>query len=314
MPEYDLYMYAFAQCIPKDPNVLPIQLSESYNQIPKSLKENHKRSKQEQGDKDSIMGIQRKKSRHGTGGAQQWVSVYNRCVPMKQRYHYNVGTQRLEVHVQRGYEDGLRICAVCACGELWAVIMDAGTNFTNQVYTVQPGKFLPKDWIIERWEAGFYITAVAGSSDGSSLVVMSQGTKYTQQSYKVSDNFPYEWIKRKWKEGFYVTSMATCKDQWAVVMSRNAGFVSQVLVLDFQYPCEGIHKRWDKGFRITALAATNDQIAFALSTLKGEQGDQALVDETQETLRTSQFPAGHVKEKWDRDLYISNMCYGRAVA
>ena len=41
------------------------------------------------------------------------------------------------------------------------------------------------------------------------MVVMSKGTRYTQQSYKVSDAFPFEWIKKKWKENFYITSMAT---------------------------------------------------------------------------------------------------------
>lgn len=40
-------------------------------------------------------------------------------------------------------------------------------------------------------------------------MVMSKGTRYTQQSYKVSDAFPFEWIKKKWKENFYITSMAT---------------------------------------------------------------------------------------------------------
>lgn len=38
---------------------------------------------------------------------------------------------------------------------------------------------------MEKWEDGFYITAMAGSASGSSLVVMSKGTPYTQQSYKV---------------------------------------------------------------------------------------------------------------------------------
>ena len=47
--------------------------------------------------------------------------------------------------------------------------------------------FLPKEWIMERWEDGFYITAMAGSAGGSSLVVMSKGTPYTQQSYKVRE-------------------------------------------------------------------------------------------------------------------------------
>ena len=37
---------------------------------------------------------------------------------------------------------------------------------------------------MEKWEEGYYITAMAGSTSSSSLVVMSKGTAYTQQSYK----------------------------------------------------------------------------------------------------------------------------------
>jgi len=53
-----------------------------------------------------------------------------------------------------------------------------------QVYDLS-NQFLPKEWIMAKWEEGFYITAMAGSTSGSSLVVMSKGTPYTQQSYKV---------------------------------------------------------------------------------------------------------------------------------
>ena len=38
---------------------------------------------------------------------------------------------------------------------------------------------------------------------------MSKGSKFTQQSYKVAEAFPFEWIKKKWREGFHVTAMAT---------------------------------------------------------------------------------------------------------
>ena len=40
---------------------------------------------------------------------------------------------------------------------------------------------------------------------------MSKGTKFTQQSYKVADTFPFEWIKKKWVEGFAVTTIASCQ-------------------------------------------------------------------------------------------------------
>ncbi|BBN20191.1 hypothetical protein MPTK1_8g17200 [Marchantia polymorpha subsp. ruderalis] len=240
--------------------------------------------------------------------ATQWITVYNARRPMKQRYHYNVADSRLTQHVEKGNEDGLYISSVASCTNLWALIMDAGTGFTAQVYELSH-VFLHKEWIMEQWEKNYYISAIAGANNGSSLVVMSKGTSYTQQSYKVSDSFPFKWINKKWREGFYVTSMATAGSRWGVVMSRNAGFTDQVVELDFLYPSEGIHRRWDSGYRITATAATWDQAAFVLSVPRRKP-----VDETQETLRTSAFPSSHVKEKWSKNLYIAAVSYGRTVS
>ena len=248
----------------------------------------------------------KKKVRLGSP-ATQWISVYNARRPMKQRYHYNVADSRLHQHIEKGNEDGLYISCVSSSANFWALIMDAGTGFCSQVYELSQ-VFLHKDWIMEQWEKNYYITAIAGATNGSSLVVMSKGTPYTQQSYKVSESFPYKWINKKWKEGFHVTSMATAGNRWGVVMSRNAGYSHQVVELDFLYPSEGIHRRWETGYRITSTAATPDQAAFILSIPKRKP-----MDETQETLRTSSFPSNHVKEKWSKNLYIASICYGRTV-
>lgn len=252
-------------------------------------------------------GQPRKKVRLGVP-ATQWISIYNARLPMKQRYHYNVADARLAQHIERGMADGLLISCVASCSNLWALIMDAGTGFTSQVYELSPF-FLHKEWIMEQWEKNYYISSIAGATNGSSLVVMSKGTQYTQQSYKVSDSFPFKWINKKWREGFHVTSMATAGSRWGVVMSRNAGFSEQVVELDFLYPSEGIHRRWDGGYRITSTAATCDQAALILSVPRRKPGD-----ETQETLRTSQFPSTHVKEKWAKNLYLACLCYGRTVS
>ncbi|GMH42236.1 hypothetical protein BSKO_10155 [Bryopsis sp. KO-2023] len=240
--------------------------------------------------------------------ATQWITVYNAHRPMKQRYHYNVSNMRVPQHVEKGNQDGLFITSVACCSELWALIMDAGTLFTVQVYNLSQ-LFLPKDWIMGKWEDGYYITSMAGSTSGASLVVMSRNTSYSQQSYKVSDSFPFKWINKKWKEGFYVTSMATSFARWAVVMSRGAAYIDQCVELDFQYPSEGIHRRWEAGYRITSCAATVDQAAFVLSIPRRQ-----LADETQETLRTSSFPSVHVKEKWQKNLYLAGIAYGRTVS
>jgi len=258
---------------------------------------------------------QRKKKLRMGFVAQQWVTVYNAMPAMKQRYHYNVPYWKVDQHIQKGWGDGLYVSSVGSCDNLWAIIMDAGTGYTQQCY-MRTGQFLPKTWISEKWEAGFYITSLAGSKNQSALVCMSKGTGYTQQSYKIQDTFPIKWIQKRLRDGFWVTSLATSGTKWCVVMSRfqdvqhtQRRFLEQAVEIDHMYPSEGIHRRWDRGFRITAMACTPDQCACVLSI-----PNRRPENETQETLRTSTFPSTHVKEKWSRHLYIANIGYGRTIS
>ena len=87
---------------------------------------------------------------------------------------------------------------------------------------------------------------------------------------------------------WYSNVPCLCIQQWKVVE------------LDFLYPSEGIHRRWESGYRITSMAATTEQAAFILSIPK-----RKLLDETQETLRTSAFPSTHVKVI----EHNSNICF-----
>lgn len=41
---------------------------------------------------------------------------------------------RIAQHIEKGNEDGLFISCVSSSSNLWALIMDAGTGFTSQVY------------------------------------------------------------------------------------------------------------------------------------------------------------------------------------
>ncbi|XP_010044966.2 casein kinase 1-like protein HD16 isoform X1 [Eucalyptus grandis] len=300
-PNYSKLISLFDGLIGPNPSVRPINTDGAQ----KAVQVGQKRGRLNVEEEDD--GQPKKKVRLGVP-ATQWISIYNARLPMKQRYHYNVADARLGQHVERGIADGLLISCVASSSNLWALIMDAGTGFSSQVYELSPF-FLHKEWIMEQWEKNYYISSVAGCNNGSSLVVMSKGTQYTQQSYKVSESFPFKWINKKWREGFHVTSMATAGSRWGIVMSRNAGFSDQVVELDFMYPSEGIHRRWDSGYRITSTAATWDQSALVLSIPKRKPGD-----ETQETLRTSQFPSVHVKEKWAKNLYLACLCHGRTVS
>ncbi|KAM0037120.1 putative protein-serine/threonine kinase CK1-CK1-Pl family [Helianthus debilis subsp. tardiflorus] len=296
-PNYSKLIALFENCLVSNASLRPLR-------IDGALKVGQKRGRLLSNLEDTQP---RKKIRLGIP-ANQWISVYSSRTPMKQRYYYNVRDSRLHQHVEQGKNDGLYVSCVASSQNLWAVIMDAGTGFTSQVYEISP-VFLRKEWIMEQWEKNYYITSLAGASNGSALVVMSKGTTYTQQSYKVSEVFPFKWINKKWKEGFLVTSMTTSGNKWGIVMSRDTQYSNQVVELDFLYPSEGIHRRWENGYRITSAAATEDQAAFILSTSK-----RRLQDVTQETLRTTTFPCTHVKEKWSKNLYIASICYGRTVS
>ena len=74
-------------------------------------------------------------------------NLYNFLWDFPCRYHYNVADSRLRQHVEKGNEDGLYISCVASASSLWALIMDAGTGFTSQVYELS-AVFLHKVEII----------------------------------------------------------------------------------------------------------------------------------------------------------------------
>ncbi|XP_058748713.1 casein kinase 1-like protein HD16 [Vicia villosa] len=119
---------------------------------------------------------------------------------------------------------------------------------------------------------------------------------------------PLQVDKQEMERRFSCHLNGYCWKQLGIIMPCNAGFSDQVVELDFLYLSEGIHKRWDNGYRITANAATLDQSALILSIPRNRLGD-----ETQETLRTSQFSSAHVKEKWSKNLYLAHLCYRRTI-
>ena len=50
------------------------------------------------------------------------------------RYHCNVVDMRVAQRIKKETEDGLFISSVACCSDLWALIFDAVTGFTFQVY------------------------------------------------------------------------------------------------------------------------------------------------------------------------------------
>ncbi|CAN1331185.1 Casein kinase 1-like protein HD16 [Linum perenne] len=197
-------------------------------------------------------GQPRKKIRLGTP-ATQWISVYNNRNSMKQRYHYNVVDSRLGQHVEKGREDGLFISCIASSANLWAIVMDAGTGFSTQVYELSP-VFLPKEWIVEQWDKNFYITSIAGSTNGSSLVVMSKG----RDKFVVELDFlyPSEGIHRRWENGYRITSCAATADQAAFILStpkKKSPEVAQETLRTSAFPSTHVKEKWSKNLYISSI-------------------------------------------------------------
>ena len=69
---------------------------------------------------------------------------------------------RLQQHVDKGRDDGLYISSVASSLSMWALVMDAGTGFSAQVFELSP-IFLHKVGILEIHFHSFTSSSYAGA-------------------------------------------------------------------------------------------------------------------------------------------------------
>ncbi|EXB97658.1 hypothetical protein L484_020208 [Morus notabilis] len=240
---------------------------------------------------------------------KRWISVYNLWQEkFNQVCHRDVDDSLVFQRFNLAKQDCSRlfIRSVASRSNLWALIMNDVIGFSEQDLKLSPN-FLPDEWIKEHWDEGFDITAIAGADNGSSLVVMSKGTQFLNQTYKVNDPFPSDYIEDMQKREYFITAMATSGSKWAVVVSKGAGFSSQYVRFDGDLSDESIRAWSDHGYSITATAATADKVAFVFSRRLGY-----LVQN--KTLSTSDFPDRQIAANCSDEFYVSSICYGAPTA
>ncbi|MFS7909020.1 hypothetical protein Hanom_Chr01g00089891 [Helianthus anomalus] len=132
------------------------------------------------------------------------------------RYHCDVADQRLAQHIDKGNEEGLLICSVAFCSNLWALIMDSCTGITSQVYQLSPS-FLNK-WINYKWRERFHITAMATARTRWEIV-MSRGAGFSDQVVELDLLYPSKGIHKRWDVGYRITLAASTSNQAAFVLS-----------------------------------------------------------------------------------------------
>mmetsp|Transcript_8814 Transcript_8814/g.32500 ORF Transcript_8814/g.32500 Transcript_8814/m.32500 type:complete len:943 (+) Transcript_8814:219-3047(+) len=203
------------------------------------------------------------------GRGSRWITLLQHSAGShafkRQQYYTNVPTELLEGMIIRGYEEGFKIVAItcshqrgAALGRVvgfgdsnateagerfrddasWTIIMEHHPEY-EQIYwfgRCDEGQ-LPKHWIVNKWEEGYFISQMAASPNrlGSfdrAVVVMSRRMPYTQQSYKTSRVFPFDWVQSKWQDGYRITAAIMTGVQWSILMSRGSGIEEQFLLMD----------------------------------------------------------------------------------
>ena len=149
-----------------------------------------------------------------------------------------------------------------------------------------------------KWEEGFYITAMAGSTGGSSLVVMSKGTPYTQQSYKVNKSNLSNWLSHHRLHQQVISScnclrLFGCSSFPISVLYRHrlrSNCVANVQVSD-SFPFKWINKKWKEGFFVTSMATSHTRWAVVMSRNAG------FIDQCVEL--DFQYPSEGIHRRWD---------------
>ena len=145
---------------------------------------------------------------------------------------------------------GFRITGIAGWQNEWVVVMNTDTQFGQQRYTLPtPLNDSRKEWIKQRWNEGFRITAIGGDDDPAHegdgwLFVMTQNSGLQEQTFSEPGPWPAAWIEENTKKGFSITSIAGFNDHVIVVMSKGTTLKEQDSSPAGLYPVDWIKERW----------------------------------------------------------------------
>lgn len=234
------------------------------------------------------------------GGTTYYVARILRIGGNKLYLEYNDGTkERTTLNMIRMPDNSSAKPASTTTGGLQTQAMDMDTG---DFYMASDS--FPSDKIDKWWNDGYKIITV-GYGNGSWVVVMSEKSSYTSQSWWMRENFPDDCIKEGWDNGYDITELMYGNGVWVLIMSKNSGFTDQIWRTRGEFPEEAIQEGWDNGYHITHLAYGENRWALVMS--KG-------VSYAYQIWRTrTQFPDQAIQEGWDDAYHITNLTYGEGV-
>lgn len=181
------------------------------------------------------------------GDANGWNVVMSKGVPGGQRL---IGLEFDQAQLSKLMEEGWKITSAGGWNTQWAFALGDQTGYGNQRYTLPtPMTDSRREWIKKRWDEGYSITTIAGDdspddADDGWLVVMSQKSGLTDQTFQGPGEWPSDWIAKQQKAGYRITSTAGNEGRYIVVMSKGTKLGMQIISDGGKYPGEWIKDHW----------------------------------------------------------------------
>ena len=185
------------------------------------------------------------------------------------------------------------------------IIMQDNTGLSSQSWFYSgSGNSLQTEDIKKYWNEDKYITAAAYTSNGW-FISMAKGTKWTNQSYKNTSQWPDSWVHEKMDAGYMITSLAASDNNWLIVMSEGSDYKKQEICgAPWSTVKEFIKKWWDEDYYITGIACQNGMLTVVMSLTDLYSGQSYFGASDTSTLKTK------IKEKWDAGYIITALEYG----
>lgn len=137
------------------------------------------------------------------------------------------------------------------------VVTTANTDYgySNQSWQYcGSGKPFDGETVKKYWNEDKYITSAAWTSRGW-FYAMNKGVKWTDQSYKISTNWPDDFVQESKAKGYMITSLASSDSNFLVVVSKNTGITNQqICAAPWSSLKDWITKWWNEDYRITSIA------------------------------------------------------------
>jgi hypothetical protein len=176
-----------------------------------------------------------------------WNVVMSTGVPgIQSVFGFNLDQTKISTAMEAGY----RITGVAGWRNDWVVVMSTETKLGQQRYTLpSPLTDSRKQWIKQRWDEGYRITAVGGDDDPQHqddgwFFVVTKNSGIQEQAYSEPGPWPDAWIQENTKNGFAITSIAGASDRMIVVMSKGTKLTAQESSPNGTFPVEWIQEHW----------------------------------------------------------------------